>query len=402
MTEPTSVLHNHYSAPLSDRDKEMMEYVPPGGNWQDIPEDFPSDRISQIYESYRAGKGSRSTYYGRLDPEEPSYTISTYFNRPGNGCNVHPNVTRAMSIREAARFQSFPDTFVFENTQTSKHNQVGNAVPPLLARAIGEHLSGDTFVDLFAGAGGLSLGLEMAGFDCVLAAEKEEYICDTHRRNLPNTRAEELDLSEPDAPSTIVSILEEMDVLDDVDLVVGGPPCQGYSHANERNPDDPRNALVQHFQDCIEEIGPDGFLMENVTGLKTIKNGDLFDKVKQEFRDLGFNIEWNTLRAEEFGVPQKRRRIFVAGTANTKSDLLPAEPLFSDSDATKPPVITVGDAIGDLPDETVDEMDVTTEYASDPQHPYQKYVRGVYGFEDMYDELCEMANTMDQKRLGSY
>lgn len=402
MTEPTSVLHNHFSAPLSDQDKEMMEYVPPGGNWQDIPEDFPSDRISQIYESYRAGKGSRSTYYGRLDPEDPSYTISTYFNRPGNGCNVHPNVTRAMSIREAARFQSFPDTFVFEGTQTAKHNQVGNAVPPLLARAIGEHLPGDTFVDLFAGAGGLSLGLEMVGFECVLAADNDEYSCDTHRRNLPDTGVEKLDLSEPDAPGTIVEMLEEMDVLDDVDLVVGGPPCQGYSHANERNPDDPRNALVQHFQDCIEEIDPDAFLMENVTGLKTMENGDLFDKVKQEFRDIGFNIEWDTLLAEEFGAPQKRRRIFIAGTTSNTPDLLPVEPLFSDSDATKPPVITVGDAIGDLPDETVDEMDETTEYASDPQHPYQKYVRGVYGFDEMYDELCEMANTMNQTRLGSY
>jgi DNA (cytosine-5)-methyltransferase 1 len=209
-------------------------------------------------------------------------------------------------------------------------------------------------------------------------------------------------LSESDAPATIVEILEEMDVLDDVDLVVGGPPCQGYSHANERNPDDPRNALVQHFQDCIEEIDPDTFLMENVTGLKTMEGGDLFDKVKQEFRDIGFNIEWDTLRAEEFGVPQKRRRIFVAGTTDNTPDLLPVEPLFSDSDATKPPVITVGDAIGDLPDETVAEMDITTEYASDPQHPYQKYVRGVYGFEEMYDDLCEMADTMDQARLGSY
>ncbi len=402
MTEPTSVLHNHFDASLSDRDEEMMDYVSPGGNWQDIPEDFPSDRISQIYESYRAGKGSRSTYYGRLDPDNPSYTISTYFNRPGNGCNVHPNVTRAMSIREAARFQSFPDSFVFENTQTSKHNQVGNAVPPLLARAIGDHLPGDTFVDLFAGAGGLSLGLEMAGFDCVLAADDDGYACDTHRRNLPDTRVEEMDLSESDAPSTIVDILEEMGVLNDVDLVVGGPPCQGYSHANERNPDDPRNALVQHFQDCIEEIEPDAFLMENVTGLKTMQNGDLFDKVKQEFRDIGFNIEWETLHAEKFGVPQKRRRIFIAGTTGNTSDFLPNEPLFSDSDSTKPPVITVGDAIGDLPDETVDEMDVTTTYESDPKHPYQKYARGVYKFEEMYEELCKMANTMDQTRLNNY
>jgi len=65
-------------------------------------------------------------------------------------------------------------------------------------------------------------------------------------------------------------------------------------------------------------------------------------------------------------------------------------------------VITVGDAIGDLPDETVDEMDETTEYESDPQHPYQKYARGAYEFEEMYDELCKIADTMDQTRLGSY
>jgi len=402
MTEPTTVLHNHYSAPLSDQDKEMMEYVSPGGNWQDIPEDYPSNRISQIYESYRAGKGSRSTYYGRLDPEEPSYTISTYFNRPGNGCNVHPEVTRAMSIREAARFQSFPDTFVFEGTQTSQHDQVGNAVPPLLARAIGNHLPGDTFVDLFAGAGGLSLGLEMAGFECVLAADHDNYICETHKRNMKDTRVEEMDLSEPDAPSEIVDMLTEMGVLDDVDLVVGGPPCQGYSHANERNPDDPRNALVGNFQDCIEEIDPEGFLMENVTGLKTMEDGELFDKIKQEFQDIGYNIDWDTIRSEEFGVPQKRRRIFIAGTQNGTTDLLPAEPLFSDNDATKPPVITVGDAIGDLPDETIEELDATTEYESDPQHPYQKYARGVYTFEEVYEELCERADTMDQTRLTNY
>ena len=292
-------LTNHHSAPLSDRDKEMMEYVSPGGNWQDIPEDFPSDRISQIYESYRAGKGSRSTYYGRLDPTEPSYTISTYFNRPGNGCNVHPEQTRAMSIREAARFQSFPDTFEFLQTQTSMHEQVGNAVPPLLARAIGEHLPGTTFVDLFAGAGGLSHGLEQAGLECVFAADNDDYACDTHRHNMPDTRVEEIDLGTEEAPEQIVTILEDMGVLEEVDLVVGGPPCQGYSHANERNPDDPRNALVGNFQDCIEEINPEGFLMENVRGLKTIANGDLFDRVKQEFRELGYDIQWDLLRAEE-------------------------------------------------------------------------------------------------------
>lgn len=401
MTE--EVLHNHYDAPLSDKDLDMISYVEPGGNWQDIPEDFPSDRISQIYESYRQGKGSRSTYYGRLHPDSPSYTISTYFNRPGNGCNVHPEEDRAMSIREAARFQSFPDSFVFSGTQTSMHEQVGNAVPPLLARAIGEQLPGERFVDLFAGAGGLSLGLEMAGFECLLAADNSGYACETHRENLPDTPVLEIDLSERDAPAQIEQALDENHASTDVDLVVGGPPCQGFSHANERNPDDPRNSLVENFQGAIDVLQPDSFLMENVTGMKTMDGGKLFDRIKSEFRELGYRIEWKVIKAEEYGVPQKRRRLFVAGTRTSRTDLLPFEAMFNDEDSSKPPVLTVEDAIGDLPNQTVDELHDTTTYPDmDELRPYQKYARGHYGFDEMYEAVQSNHDIQKQTRLGGF
>ena len=104
---------NHMTARLSLLDMRMVNSVPPGGNWKNIPVEIPSKRLEQIRESFRRGEGSRSTYYGRLRPDQPSYTISTYFSRPGNGCHIHYEQDRVLSQREAARLQSFPDSFSF-------------------------------------------------------------------------------------------------------------------------------------------------------------------------------------------------------------------------------------------------------------------------------------------------
>src|ERR1043165_3606815 len=110
-----SMIPNHFSAKLSDLDLRMVREIPPGGNWKNIPVSVPSKRLEQIRQGFKEGKGSRSTYYGRLSPSKPSYTISTYVNRPGNGCFVHydPKQQRVISQREAARLQTFPDDFAF-------------------------------------------------------------------------------------------------------------------------------------------------------------------------------------------------------------------------------------------------------------------------------------------------
>ena len=111
------MIPNHYSARLSELDLAMAIHIPPGGNWKNIPTSIPSQRLAQIRESYAKGGGSRSTYYGRLRPDAPAYTINTYFGRPGNGCHLHYDYAggqhRVISQREAARLQSFPDDFVF-------------------------------------------------------------------------------------------------------------------------------------------------------------------------------------------------------------------------------------------------------------------------------------------------
>ena len=118
-TKTSLRIENHSTARLSDLDMRMVHSIPQGGNWKDIPESIPSKRLEQIRESFKRGEGSRSTYYGRLLPGMPSYTISTYFNRPGNGSNIHYDQDRVLSQREAARLQSFPDSFVFRGGAAS-------------------------------------------------------------------------------------------------------------------------------------------------------------------------------------------------------------------------------------------------------------------------------------------
>ncbi len=124
-------LYNHIVFKMGKFEREIAQYIPKGGNWKNIPLTITDKRL----ESIRA-EGGQTTYYGRLKWNEPSYTIATYFNRVGNGCNLHPSQNRVMSIREAARLQSFPDDFLFMGTITSQYKQIGNAVPPLLGRFI--------------------------------------------------------------------------------------------------------------------------------------------------------------------------------------------------------------------------------------------------------------------------
>ena len=105
------MIYDHVSGCLSELDAEMVRAVPEGGNWRNLPENIHSARVRQIRQSAARGEGSRSTYYGRLQWDRPSYTVSTYFNRPGNGCFIHPSANRLITIREAARLQSFPDSY---------------------------------------------------------------------------------------------------------------------------------------------------------------------------------------------------------------------------------------------------------------------------------------------------
>lgn len=154
-------------------------------------------------------------------------------------------------------------------------------------------------VDLFAGAGGLSLGFERAGFDVMVAAELSEKAASTYRRNHP-TPCLELDLSE--RPTLPIDVSH-------VDVVAGGPPCQGFSIAGKRDVDDDRNDLVFDFLHYVEELDPRAVVMENVEGILSM--GDTIDRVHDRLSSMGYESRHEVLDASDYGVPQKRNRVFV-------------------------------------------------------------------------------------------
>lgn len=129
---PKKYVTEHIIPTMSELDKEIISHIRVGGNYMDVPDHVPSKRIKRFKQT-----GGRTTCYGRLSPNQPAYTINTFFNRPNVGCNIHYVEKRLITIREAMRLQSFPDDYILDSkTKRAKHSVVGNAVPPLLGAAI--------------------------------------------------------------------------------------------------------------------------------------------------------------------------------------------------------------------------------------------------------------------------
>lgn len=382
-------LYNHISPTFSELEKKMVVCIPPGGNWKDIPENIPSQRLAQIRKS-----GGRTTYYGRLKKDAPSYTISTYFNRMGNGCFIHPSQDRLISIREGARLQSFPDNYVFYGSKTSQYKQIGNAVPPLLARQVASllepHIKNKTFVDLFAGAGGMSLGFSMQGYKLLGAIEIEKNFFETYKMNHAELSEEHLITGDICLEENKLKLVNGL--LEKPDVIVGGPPCQGFSTAGWRNPNDKRNQLFKEFVDIVDKVKPDFFVMENVPGILTMRKGDAFEEIIESFKEIGYFVnEPIKLNAEEFGVPQKRKRIFIIGSKNGVVIKQP-KPLFS-TNSSLPNPITVEEAIYDLPTLGLADGNYCVEYTSNPQSPYQKLMNGLIDFNE-FIELMSNKRTL--------
>lgn len=392
-----SKLYNHQTGTLSDLDLEMVRSIPPGGNWKNIPEETfsKSERLLQIRES-----GGRTTYYGRMVYDKPSYTINTCFHRPGNGCFIHPEQDRLISLREGARLQSFPDSYEFLGSRTSQYDQIGNAVPPLLAKAIAGELKGKKLVDLFAGAGGLTEGFRMAGFDCVLAVDNDMNMCKTHAHNHGKEMVLRADLSENKTHEKIVKIVRKRLGDEDVDVVMGGPPCQGFSTAGNWDEDDPRNNLLKPFVAIVKKLMPKQVLIENVLGLMWMRKGEIFESLIQHLEDLGYRVQHKVLKAEQYGVPQRRRRVFVLGAFPEIKVGFP-KPLFSafqnnlqfdlkEGRLFLPPPVTVGEAILDLPPLKPNGGKHEMEYnESWIRADFQRWLRGLISFDEFYHRRIE-------------
>jgi DNA (cytosine-5)-methyltransferase 1 len=209
-------------------------------------------------------------------------------------------------------------------------------------------------VDLFAGAGGMSLGFEQAGFDIIAAVDFDPVHCATHEYNFPNVAT----ICDNIARVTGGRIRETAAFFDDVDLVFGGPPCQGFSLIGKRSLEDPRNSLVHHFVRIVLEMKPRCFVFENVPGLVTGKHRAFLREIIDALEEGDYCVAspYKVLNAAEYGVPQNRERLFVLGarkdtptpTYPTQTHRLPGVPkgLFDGRDLCP----TVTDAIDDLPE----------------------------------------------------
>lgn len=198
-----------------------------------------------------------------------------------------------------------------------------------------------TGIDLFAGAGGLSLGFEQAGFDIEAAVEIDPVHCATHEFNFPNSKA----ICASVVDLTGAEIRRRADLgKSDIDVVFGGAPCQGFSLMGKRAMDDQRNQLVFHYVRLVGELQPKFCVFENVKGLTLGKHAQFLDELIVALGDAGYDVllPYRVLNASDFGVPQDRRRLFLIGAR--KDQALPNYP-----DPVKQ-ATTVWDAIGDLPD----------------------------------------------------
>lgn len=226
-------------------------------------------------------------------------------------------------------------------------------------------------IDLFAGCGGLSLGFELAGFDIPLAIEKDEWASETYKKNHPNTNV---------ITGDITQIIDLKNILSKenlpIDGIIGGPPCQGFSLSGNRDKNDPRNSLFMEFVRFVKYYNPKFFVMENVTGIlsmKTKDNQNVKDLILKEYYQAGYNVKICKLNAAEYGVPQSRLRIVFIGIRKdikfNENEIGPKPFLFGKDQ------ITVEQAIMDLPQINSGEGSDQLEYNITAQNDYQLWAR---------------------------
>jgi len=225
-----------------------------------------------------------------------------------------------------------------------------------------------TIVDLFSGCGGLSFGLEQAGFKIVAGIDNWEDSLITFKKNHSGSKILKADLGK----TTPREICKKLGLIQGkIDVVVGGPPCQGFSISGKRNPEDPRNRLYKSFVDFVSFLKPKIFLMENVPNLVSMQEGKIKNTIIKDFEKEGYKVSWKIMDASEYGVPQKRKRVFFIGLKNGKEFIFPIP--------KTQPIISSKEALSDLPEETLLEG---YNYQSLALSDYQKLMRndslGIY------------------------
>lgn len=232
-------------------------------------------------------------------------------------------------------------------------------------------------IDLFAGVGGLSYGFAHdESFMIVAANEILPKMAKAYELNHPLVKMYNRDIKD----FGIHDLSQDLGIrIGEIDLVVGGPPCQAYSTVGKRLADDPRGKLFQEYYRILKELQPKAFIFENVKGLLSIQKGELFKTILGLFGSLGYHIDHKILNAADFGTPQIRERVIVVGSKLNQPFIFPQPTHYNpDQLLTLPtsmmkPYVTLAEAIGDLP--LIESGEIAIDYADKPQNSYQKLMR---------------------------
>ncbi|MCD4694089.1 DNA cytosine methyltransferase [bacterium] len=367
---------NHLTLDHGDIVVRRYKLIPEGGKLPP-PEELPLDIRRKNF----------GNTYIRLHRKKKSSTMV-----PGNNAfPVHPTLNRSLTPREAARIQTFPDNIKFSGSRKMQCILVGNAVPPLLgahiAKSIKDHINSKnkkeigkdifvgknsmvnlnklkkkikgnkkplTFVDLFSGAGGITVGFMAAGLKPLLCCDNNKYVAETHRKNFPDIPYIEDDLSTQKAKKLTKELLDG----EKVDIVVGGPPCQGFSifgnrrFVNTKDHDskkDPRNELVYTFIDYVKLLNPTWFMMENVPGFASLDNGSFLKIIIKDLEKMGYtSYDYKIINTADYGVPQTRKRFILIGNRKNLTIPWPKPKYFKDPEDWQKKYRTVGEVITDL------------------------------------------------------
>lgn len=324
--------------------------------------------------------------YKRLHRDRPSLTLV-----PGNNAfPIHPTEDRSLTPREAARLQTFPDSYVFAGNRAEQCRLVGNAVPVLLAQRLGEaalaHIQGQSLTDaiyssavpplqaedevavdvskvgaptavsLFTGAGGLMLGFKNAGFDIRGSMDKKNSVARNHELNFPGIPHQTVDIG-----ATSGDALKNFLGRTSVDVVFGGPPCQGFSIFGRRRfvntqghkPEgDERNDLSLHYFDLAFALSPKFIFFENVKGFVSTarKNSTYLAEIERRLRAKDYEFAHAVINCADYGVPQSRERFILIAWKKGLAFKWPEPKFFSEPKAWQRGFVTVGDVIYDLMD----------------------------------------------------
>ena len=239
-------------------------------------------------------------------------------------------------------------------------------------------------IDLFAGVGGLSLGFEMQGFDIVLANEYDASIAAAYQKNHVHTKMIVGDITALDLDRTFGAYKGMIDV------VIGGPPCQGFSQKGQRKTiHDERNFLFQYYVAGVKLVEPRYFVLENVPNLLSAEGGYFRKEIEELFNKMGYLLQYDVLNASDYGVPQNRRRAVILGKLGSAAPQLPRP---------KAGMVTIWDAISDLAYLRSGEGEEEQAYRKPPQSAYQKRLRG--DCKTLYNHVATKHSKLALERLS--